>query len=130
MTQKKRHLEPGFTLIEVLLAVTIGALIIGGSLYLATTVMENAKRNNTKTALQTIKSQIQMYKSERGQYPQNLPELKKAGFFKKEVPKDGWDNPVVYRLTPDGKHPFDLYSYGPEGKGSSKASRISVWGSE
>ena len=68
-----------------------------------------------------------MYKSEKGSYPESLSQLRKSGFMKKDVPKDGWDRSFVYRRTPDAKNPYELFSYGPEGKGSPKEGRINVW---
>lgn len=117
----------GFTLIELMIAIVIIGIIAGGSIYFAMTVLENAKRSTTSTALQTIKLSIMNYKSEKGEYPKTVQELVNAGFLKKPAPKDGWDHNFVYRPTPDGKNPYELYSYGPQGKGGNKASRIDAW---
>ncbi len=124
----KHTLQKGFSLIELMLAVTIGALIIGASLYFATTYFEIAKRNATKTSLQGLNLVIMNFKQEKGRYPESLSELRKSGFWKgKDVPKDGWDHSFVYRVTEDGKHSYELFSYGPEGKGGPKEGRISIW---
>ena len=124
----ERMLQKGFSLIELMLAVTIGALIIGASLYFATSYFEIAKRNATKTSLQSLNLLIMNFKNEKGRYPENLSELKKSGFLKgRDVPKDGWDHSFVYRVTEDGKHAYELFSYGSEGKGGPKEGRISVW---
>lgn len=118
----------GFTLIELMIAIVIIGIIAGGSIYFAMTVLENAKRSATTTALQTIKLSIMNYRSEKGEYPRTIQDLVNAGFLKKPAPKDGWDRNFVYRPTPDNESkPYELYSYGPQGKGGNKASRIDAW---
>ncbi len=58
----------------------------------------------TLTIIATLK-----YKQEKGQYPQNLDELKQAGYIK-EIPVDPFsDKPLVYKKTDDN---FILYSVG------------------
>ena len=32
---------------------------------------------------------------------------------KKTTPQDGWNHDFYYKVTPGGKHPYDLFSYGP-----------------
>ena len=118
--RKLGMLQKGFTLIELMISILIIGLIAGGSIYFAMNFYESAKRTSTKTALQNIKVFLLNYKSEKGDYPKALPDLVKAGFLKKAVPKDAWDKPFVYRLTPDGKEPYEIYSYGPKGKGGGK----------
>lgn len=127
--QKERFNKAGFSLIELVIAVTIGAMLVGGALYFATSYFEQAKRSTTRTLLQGLKLQLENYKAEKGTYPESLVQLQKSGFYKaKGVPKDGWDRSFVYRIIPEGgKHPYELFSYGPEGKGSSKESRIDAW---
>ncbi len=122
-----KSLRKGFTLIELMIAMVIIGLMAGGAIYFAMNFLETAKRKATQTALMNLKVTILNYKSEKGEYPKTLQELVKAGFLQKAVPKDSWDKAYVYRLTPDGKNPYELYSYGPKGKGGGKESRISAW---
>ncbi len=117
-------LKKGFALIEVMIAVMIIGLIAGGVIYFGMTYLENARRTSTKTTLQNFQMVLMNYKTEKGEYPKSLADLVKAGFLKKPLPKDGWDKPFVYRITPDGEKPYEMYSYGPKGKGGGKASRI------
>jgi general secretion pathway protein G len=121
------RLRDGFTLIELMIALVIIGLITGGAIYFAMSYLENARRSSTRTTLQNFKVQILSYKTEKGEYPKSLQDLIAAGFLKKPLPKDGWDHNFVYRLTPDGKNPYELFSYGPQGKAGGKASRIDAW---
>lgn len=122
----KCGLKPGFTLIELMIALVIIGLIAGGAFYFAMTYLETAKRSATKTSLRNLKVTLLNYRSEKGEYPKTLQELVQAGFLKKAVPKDAWEHSFVYRLMPEGegKEPYELYSYGPQGKGGGKASRL------
>jgi general secretion pathway protein G len=122
-----RSLKKGFTLIELMIALTIIGLLVGGSMYFAMIYLENAKRSATRTTLQNFKIQIMNYKADKGDYPKTLQEMVAAGYLKKPLPKDGWDRNFVYRPTPDGKNPYELFSYGSQGKEGGKASRIDAW---
>lgn len=117
-------LKKGFALIEVMIAVMIIGLIAGGVIYFGMGYLEDAKRKSTKTALQNFQMSLMSYKTEKGEYPKSLDELVKAGLLKKPLPKDAWDKPFFYRVTPDGEKPYEMFSYGPKGKGGGKASRI------
>ena len=117
-------LRKGFALIEVMIAVMIIGLIAGGVIYFGMGYLEGAKRSSTKTTLQNFQMFLMNYKTEKGEYPKSLDELVKAGLLKKPLPKDGWEKPFFYRVTPDGEKPYELFSYGPKGKGGGKASRI------
>ena len=125
--KRRSAVRAGFTLIELLIGIVIVGMLVGGSMYLAKTVMDNAKRRTTETALQTIKFSIMNYRQDKGDYPKSIQELVAAAFLSKPVPKDGWDRAFHYRLTPDGKNPYELFSYGPEGKKGGKAMRIDAW---
>lgn len=123
----RAHVRYGFSLIELMIAITIGTLIIGASVYFATSYLESAKKSATKTTMQNLRQLIMLYKNDTGNYPETLQDLKKSGVVKRELPKDGWDRSFVYHVTPDADKPYELYSHGPEGKGGDKALRINVW---
>ncbi len=122
-----RKARVGFTLMELLIAIAIIGILTGGAAYLAMTVMGRAKRSNTQIALQTVKHSLMSYKQEKGEYPKTLQDLIAAGFLPKPLPEDGWGRKFIYRPTPEGKNPYELFSYGPDGKAGGKASRMDAW---
>ncbi len=125
--RKESSLRAGFTLIELMIGLLIVGLLSAGAFYFAMTYLESARRTATRNTLQNLKIQIMNYKAEKGDYPKSLQDMVAAGFLKKPLPKDGWDHNFVYRLTPDGKNPYELFSYGPQGKAGGKASRLDAW---
>lgn len=122
-------IQKGFTLIELMIGIVIIGLIVGGGAYFFMGYLESARRSNTKTTIEGLKTNLMLYKNEKGDYPKQLQDLLKGGFLgkAKALPKDAWDRAFVYRPTPDGKNPYELYSYGPKGKSGGKESRISAW---
>jgi len=132
MAQEMKHrssLKPGFTLIELMIGITIIGILAGGIAYTAMTVMANAGRSSTKTSMQTIKNSLMLYEQEKGEYPKTLRALLDSGILKggPKVIKDAWGQNFIYRVTSDGKNPYELSSYGPDGKSGGKASRLDAW---
>jgi general secretion pathway protein G len=135
-----RCARAGFTFIEliigiailIILAATVGPMVMG--------LVDKAKIATTKTNLKSIKSAIDMFRIG-GKYPAKLRDLvekprdealakkwQKGGYLEGgEVPKDGWGEDFQYKITPNGKNPYELYSYGPDGPGAPDAEKLSVW---
>jgi general secretion pathway protein G len=123
-------LRPGFTFIELVIAVSILAvlaLLVGPN---AMKYYREAKENTTQTNLQTIKTNIDDFIRRVNKAPQSLNDLirkpadldqrKWGGPYleAKEVPKDAWDSDFVYKVVPGQHPPYQLYSWGPNGPGS------------
>ncbi len=140
MTYAKRYARGGFTLMEIMIAIAILAIIsaVVGPYFMA--YLEKAKKSTAKTTLKGFKSAILLYQADVGQYPTTLKDLirrpreerlakKWEGKYidKKEVPVDSWGNKYQYKVTPAGANPYELLSYGPKGKGSPKVEHLSVW---
>jgi general secretion pathway protein G len=121
-----RNRQAGFTLIELLVVMVILGL-------LAALVVPNYLKQGDKARVNTTRAQIEMigtaldtFRLDIGRYPtseEGLDALRNppAGvdrwdgpYLKKDVPKDGWGNPFIYR-SPGEQEPYELFSYGADG---------------
>ena len=125
---RKQNNRSGFTLLEIMIVVSIIVILLG----LAIGKMGNptgfAKATAVRADIQSIGTQLMQYEAMNGFYPtteqglqalvtqaESEPRPQRWYQFFKELPKDPWGNPYVYRC-PGIKHPdkYDLYSAGPD----------------
>lgn len=135
----------GMTLIEIIIVVTIIGLFAGLAGPGLFKWIRSAKENKTKVRLTGLKSIINQYKEETGQYPSVLLDLVTApsepkvasrwrGPYLEDPEKDlqdGWGSEFVYRRNPSGsgsaRRPFELYSWGQNGESSPQEEWVDVW---
>jgi len=138
MTNVERNTQKGFTLIELMIAITVLAImsvvVIPGFL----SYLETARIGSAKENLRVFDSAITQYQLAVGQLPSRLKDLVKApsdekakkkwpgSFLKKtEIPEDPWHEQFQYKISaPGSKNQYELYSFGPKGKGSPKETWI------
>src|SRR5437899_5130085 len=124
MKTKRKH--QGFTLLEIMLVVSIIVIILGVAISKLGNTTAIAKTMRVQADLQAIKTQLQLYESMNGFYPtteQGLQALvtqpsndpRPARWFQyfKQVPKDPWGSDYIYRC-PGQKGRYDLFSAGPD----------------
>src|SRR5947209_4294267 len=120
----------GFTLLEIMLVVTIIALLLAAAVYGLRGNLGFAQDTRVKADLQAITTQINVYQGINAFYPstsqglmalvvrpEGEPQPRQWRQMLPKVPLDPWGNPYLY-VTP-GKHnpdTFDLYSAGPDRK--------------
>jgi general secretion pathway protein G len=117
-----------FTLLEIMIVVTIIAILMGTAIYKFAGNIEYAKHEAVASDVQSIGTQLRLYESMNGFFPsteQGLQALvvqpdtdpKPTRWYQlfKEMPKDPWHNPYIYRC-PGTKNPngYDLFSAGPD----------------
>lgn len=137
MQNVKNHQVDGFSLIEIMIALFIVGIMGAVGLISFNGYRERASRSATETSLKTLKQQISLFQMNLGAYPTRLEDLAerpkgdlgaKWSQFIEKVPQDGWGQKFVYKVTPGGKHPYQLYSYGgSEGPNEDPEKRIDVW---
>ncbi len=118
----------GFTLLEIMLVVTIIALLLGTAIYKLSGNVEYSKHVKISADVQSIGTQLKLYESMNGFMPtteQGIQALvvqpdsdpKPTRWYQlfKEMPKDPWMNNYIYR-NPGVKNPnsYDLFSAGPD----------------
>jgi general secretion pathway protein G len=126
--EKVKSRQFGFTLIEILIVVAIIGLIaalIGPNLMGR---FERSKEEITKAQVEMLSSAVQAFMIDMRRYPTSLEDLinstdpKWRGPYlaKRTLPKDPWGRDYQYKC-PGDHGPFDLYSFGVEGKLSDKS---------
>jgi general secretion pathway protein G len=120
----------GFTLLEIMLVVTIIALLLGAAIYKLGGNVEYSRHVRIASDIQGINTQLKLYESMNGFFPsseQGLqalvvqpssdPQPTRWYQLYKELPKDPWNNNYIY-LNPGRKNPngYDLYSAGQDRK--------------
>jgi len=122
--------KQGFTLLEIMLVVTIIALLLGAAIYKLGGNVEYSRHVRVAADVQGINTQLKLYESMNGFFPtteQGLQGLvtqpdtdpKPTRWYQlyKEPPKDPWQSNYIY-ISPGIKNPngYDLYSAGPDRK--------------
>lgn len=125
---KRKH--AGFTLLEIMIVVTIISLLLGAAIYKLGGNVEYARHATVGADIQSINTQLKLYESMNGFLPtteQGLQALvvqpdtdpRPTRWYQlfKQVPKDPWHNDYIYR-NPGLKNPngYDLFSAGPDRK--------------
>ncbi|MGD0410878.1 MAG: type II secretion system major pseudopilin GspG [Verrucomicrobiota bacterium] len=126
----------GFTLVELLLVLTILAILAGIVLPKFSNVGEKARISAAKTDIASFKTALSMFEVDMGYYPKGRTGLEDlvrkpsgtliAKWHKyldvDKVPNDPWGRAYVYenpgKHNPDG---YDVYSLGPSGNGGNDA---------
>ena len=132
--------QQGFTLVEMLVVITIIGLIMGLIGPRVLNYLSESKVKAAKIQLQSFSSALDLFYLDAGRFPStaeglaalvqptpgvaawNGPYLKGGN-----VPNDPWSHPYVYRAP--GEHgPYDILSYGADGQegGSGLAADISI----
>jgi general secretion pathway protein G len=124
----RRGDQGGFTLVEMLVVITIIGLIMG---LIGPRVLNYLSESKVKTAriqIQSFSSALDLFYLDAGRYPSTAEGLTAlvrptggaagwSGPYLKggSVPNDPWNNPYVYR-SPGQHGPYDIISYGSDGQ--------------
>ena len=138
-----RHAKPGFSLMELLIAVVIMGILAAISIPLYQGRVEATKKKTASQQIKLLRTSIEFFELDLGKIPEKLQDLVRrpapsdyydqeslaewadGGYIKGgKVPKDPWKKKFVYKLTPGGTKTYELYSYGPKGKGAPKSEWI------
>lgn len=131
MSKTKTKFQRGFTMIELLVVLVILGLLAGLVGPKMFGKVDNAKVKTVQTQIKMLKSALQTYRLDVGEYPSTQeglaainkkPDSAKARqnwqgpYLSEKVPTDPWGNPYQYRREPSGEEDITLYSLGSDGK--------------
>ena len=139
-TCQKRKASRGFTLVEMLLVVTIIGVLAGLVIPRIVGVSDKSRIQAANADIKGgIKTALDRYEVDGGSYPRNLDDLvvqpsnskRWQGPYLDKIPNDPWGHPYIY-VTPS-KHQqtqqstYDLSSAGPDEKEGTEDD-ITSWG--
>ncbi len=130
LTARRLRTEAGYTLLEIMIVLSIIAVLLGTAISLISGNVDVAKEQRVKSDIQAISMQLRTYEmlsyrkptTEQGlkalvQMPSSAPKPQRWKKLMESVPLDPWGNEYVYRnpgkFKTDG---YDLYSLGPKGE--------------
>jgi general secretion pathway protein G len=137
----RRHSERGYTLVEILVVITIIGLIMA---LVGPRVLNYLTESKVKTAriqIQSLSSALDLFYLDAGRYPTSAEGL--AGLVRQTagitawngpylkggvVPTDPWGKPYLYR-SPGEHGAYDVVSFGSDGQegGTGTAADITSW---
>lgn len=124
------RLQSGFTLLEMILVVSIIAVLLGVAINRMGGALDFGKEVRVKADMQCVSNALRMYNAQNGFFPTTEQGLKalvvqptteprprqwRCAFDDGKVPRDPWDN--EYNYVCPGKHnakTFDIISCGPD----------------
>jgi general secretion pathway protein G len=137
----RRCAERGFTLIEMLVVISIIAIIMALVGPRVLNFLGESKVKAAKIQIESLGSALDLYSLDTGQYPSSSEGLEAlmqrpggvaswSGPYLKGnvVPKDPWGRPYIYR-SPGQHGAYDILSYGADGQegGTGAAADITSW---
>ncbi len=124
----RRKSEGGFTLVEILVVITIIALIMGLVGPRVLNYLTESKVKAARIQIESLGSALDLFFLDTGRFPTSSEGLaalvRRPGSFATWngpylkggiVPVDPWGNPYVYR-SPGQNGPYDIISYGTDGQ--------------
>lgn len=145
MSRAARKIE-GFTLIEILVVITVIAILAGLVSPMVFRNVDDAKSTAARAQIEALGLALDSYRLDNDLYPSTeqglialrvlptadpVPGRWRGPYLKKGIPMDPWGNPYRY-VSPGTANPggYDLESYGRDGRpgGSGIDGDITSWG--
>jgi general secretion pathway protein G len=137
--KRKQYLskQQGFSLIEVLVVMTILAVIFGLVVSNVTGGQDKARYKEAQIMVQKLTQSVAEFNLDTGNYPDNLEDLFNDNgdsmwmgpYIKEKDLKDPWGEPYHFSANSQHGQSFDIYSYGADKSpgGEKLAADIGNW---
>lgn len=138
----------GFTLLELLVVITVIAILAGLVAPMVFGHVSDAKISAAQSQIELFALALDAYRLDNDYYPstaQGLEALRarpqdepaprnwRGPYLRKAVPRDPWGHPYVYKSPGEVNHEsYDLLSYGRDGRpgGSGEDADLTSWGAD
>ncbi|WP_077409775.1 type II secretion system major pseudopilin GspG [Marinicella sediminis] len=134
---KMRKQQSGFSLIEVLVVMTILAVIFGLVVSNVTGGQDKARYKEAQIMVQKLTQSVAEFNLDTGNYPDSLEDLVRDNgdsmwmgpYIKEKDLKDPWGEPYQFSANSQHGQSFDIYSYGKDKSpgGDKLAADIGNW---
>ena len=126
--------QAGFTLVELLVVLAILGLLVAAVAPPVIRYLGRAKVDTAHLEVTNIATALDLFMIDVGRYPTQQEGLAalvvnpgiakwEGPYLKKgKMPLDPWDHPYQYRIPGTDGRDYDLFSLGPDGKGTASAS--------
>jgi general secretion pathway protein G len=135
--EKKAHRLAGFTFVETLAAISIGAILAAGAGLSAVKIIDMAKKTAAENQIAVFKAALQSYYIDCASFPTSsqgllalwekpilspVPAAWHGPYIDREIAGDPWGNSFVYeqRQYEEGTLPFVIVSFGADGREGGK----------
>ncbi|MBE0365072.1 general secretion pathway protein G [Pseudoalteromonas ulvae UL12] len=85
--------------------------------------LSSSERKIAAAQMAAFETAIDTYRLDLGKYPTELSQLRKSDeprwdgpYLPKDIPLDPWGNPYIYKVPGTDNNPYELKSYGSDGK--------------
>lgn len=141
MGRRGRRRRGGFTLVEMMVVIVIIGILAAIVIKQVVGHADRAKVEATKAAIADVDAAISLFKLDHNRYPENLMDLVRqpsyvdpakwlrGGYLKRE-PRDGWQNKMDYRAPGTNGQPYDLRSFGEDGREGGEGYAMDLWNHE
>lgn len=108
--------QRGMTLTEIMIVLAIISMIMGAAGFVGFSRLKEAKVKQTRITMKQVEGAITQWQADSNEScPASLDDLVSKKILNK-APKDGWNNPFVFKCPGEHNNDIDLMSRGADGK--------------
>lgn len=135
---RRRGTRAGFTLVEMMVVIVIIGILAAVLITQISGRADKAKVEATKVMIKQVGDALDLFKLDHNVYPESLDHLTfqpsyveatnwPPGGYLKRLPRDGWKREFVYRVPGTNGQPFDIISYGEDGRQGGEGFAADIW---